>query len=439
MTDVIVRYDPRRLPPANDTTVPVQIYGKSHLYDNGTSCIGNKAYRDIGRLGLFIPDAEMDFLTIALAVTAADTFVNRKDADNNWNREISLSIALAEPSRWHSVKSALERCLGFLSGDIWSLNFFRGGAKSPLSIKHSSKHFIDVAGLDSVSLFSGGLDSAIGIINMLDSGNKPLLISHSYKGDNKAQQKIKKYFPGTFSHFATQAYPRLGTTGKVTDVSMRTRSLNFIALAILGAYAVKTVNRLKSIDINMPENGFISLNAPLTTRRTGSLSTRTTHPYFIKSLQEIFNDVGLRYTIINPYQFMTKGEMVKDCADKKLLKQIVSHTVSCSHWKRQRKQCGRCVPCLIRRASLHAGGITESIDYITNSPQALAAMLKDEKLKDDILALGSAIVRSKSDNTKQWILRGGCLEPEMLNEANSIFLRGLNEVESYFKDQGLPC
>ena len=439
MTNVIVQYDPRSLPPADDSTIPVQIYGNSYIRRKGTSCIGNKAYKDVGKLGLFIPPAEMDFLTIALAVTAADTFVNRKNADNNWTREIKLCIALAEPERWAPVKEKLERCLGFLSGDIWSLHFLTGGAKSPQSVKHASKFFINVSGLDSVSLFSGGLDSAIGAINMLHSGRKPLLISHSYKGDNKAQQKIKECLTGTFSHFATQAYPRVGIAGKTTDVSMRTRSISFIAFAVIGAYAVKTVNQLRSVDINMPENGFISLNAPLTIRRTGSLSTRTTHPHFIKSLQEILSQVGLNYNIINPYQFMTKGEMVKGCANQDLLKKVVDFTVSCSHWKRPKRQCGRCVPCLIRRASLHAGDIKERILYIAHSSSELKIMLKDEKLKDDIFALASAMIRAKSGDTKSWILRAGCIDPNVLEEANNIFLRGLNEVEEYFKSQGLPC
>ena len=46
------------------------------------------------------------------------------------------------------------------------------------------------------------------------------------------------------------------------------------------------------LDIYVPENGFISINTPLTRRRIGSLSTRTTHPYFINSLQLIFNKLN---------------------------------------------------------------------------------------------------------------------------------------------------
>ena len=51
--------------------------------------------------------------------------------------------------------------------------------------------------------------------------------------------------------------------------------------------------------------------------------------------------------------------MCLDCKDFDLLKEIVSDTVSCSHWKRRHKQCGICLPCLIRRAALVRANIEE--------------------------------------------------------------------------------
>jgi hypothetical protein len=69
---------------------------------------------------------------------------------------------------------------------------------------------------------------------------------------------------------------------------MRTRSLNFLAFAAVGADAVMKANNKNNISIYVPENGFISLNAPLTNRRIGSLSTRTINPYFIEMVQTIF-------------------------------------------------------------------------------------------------------------------------------------------------------
>ncbi|MXE16511.1 DNA-binding protein, partial [Escherichia coli] len=80
---------------------------------------------------------------------------------------------------------------------------------------------------------------------------------------------------GQFSRFEINADPHIYQG--VTDITMRTRSLNFLALAAVGACAVQEISQQEKIDFFVPENGFISLNAPLTPRRIGSLSTRTTH------------------------------------------------------------------------------------------------------------------------------------------------------------------
>ena len=129
-------------------------------------------------------------------------------------------------------------------------------------------------------------------------------------------------------------------------------------------YAIAQTNGQENVKLFVPENGFISLNAPLTPRRIGSLSTRTTHPYFFELMQSIFDSVGIRTSIVNPYQFKTKGEMLIECKNQGLLRDIVSHTVSCSKWKREKQQCGKCVPCIIRRASLLAASIPA---FLTNS------------------------------------------------------------------------
>ena len=65
--------------------------------------------------------------------------------------------------------------------------------------------------------------------------------------------------------------------------------------------------------------GFIAINPPLTNARIGSLSTRTTNPEFLGRMQDIFDAVGLRLTIINPYLERTKGEMLQECLNQEIL------------------------------------------------------------------------------------------------------------------------
>lgn len=62
----------------------------------------------------------------------------------------------------------------------------------------------------------------------------------------------------------------------------------------------------KEIELIIPENGLISLNIPLAYTRTGTSSTRTTHPHYMKMLQELIAELGLQVKIKNPFQFKTK-------------------------------------------------------------------------------------------------------------------------------------
>ena len=64
--------------------------------------------------------------------------------------------------------------------------------------------------------------------------------------------------------------------------------------------------------------------------------------------------------VVNPYEKMTKGEMVKECADKAYLLNVVADSNSCG--KRGKRQyyydnsrashCGHCMPCMYRKAAL---------------------------------------------------------------------------------------
>lgn len=433
MTRLVFHHDHRLLPPASENLLPVQLYGLSGQGRGDISIIGNPAINRIKRLGVKIPAQVMDFLSIALAVTAADTFVQRESSEDGWTRQFSLRLPLHEPSRWIALKKELESALHFLSGDIWDFEFCTGGYAPPEPYsQHSRFHLIKLKELDCVSLFSGGLDSAIGAIDLLTVGRAPLLVSHAYKGDKSRQDQIAERLNGRYSRFEINADPH--HYQGLTDITMRTRSFNFLAFAAVGACAVQVVSQQKKVDLFVPENGFISLNAPLTPRRIGTLSTRTTHPYFIASIQQLFDAVGIPCQIINPYQFKTKGQMAHQCLNKQLLTEIVESTVSCSHWKRTNQQCGVCVPCIIRRASLHAGGINRDAGYTF---QSLAKVMNEIDRRDDLIALRIAIAQKSTLKIGAWVAKSGPLPVAAFNNFKQVFMEGLNEVENYLLSEGI--
>lgn len=427
MTQLIFHHNHQHLPPAGDGLLPVQLYGRSGRGRGDISIIGNPVIDKVKRLGVQIPSQVMDFLTIALAVTASDTFVRRADAEDGWTRRFTLQLPLHEPARWLPLKKDLERALHFLSGDMWDFEFQEGGYPPPVPYRQRDRfQLVRLRGLDCVCLFSGGLDSAIGAIDLLAQGRAPLLVSHAYKGDRAHQEQIAKALKGRYSRFEINADPHL-YAGE-TDITMRTRSLNFLAFAAVGACAVQAVSQQEMIDLYVPENGFISLNAPLTPRRIGTLSTRTTHPHFIESIQKIFDAANIHCRILNPYQFKTKGQMATDCKNRLLLTDIVNSTVSCSHWKRSNQQCGICVPCIIRRAALHAGEITEDTEYTFN---AVADALKETDRRDDLLALRIAVAQKATRKIGPWIADSGPLPVPAFQDFQRVFLDGLDEVESF--------
>ncbi len=430
MTRLVFHHDHQILPSASNDLLPVQLYGWSGKNRGDISVIGNPVIDKVRRLRVQIPGQAMDFLTIALAVTAADTFVRRADSEDGWTRQLILQLPLYEPKRWKPLKESLERALHFLSGDIWSFDFREGGYAPPTPFGRRYKR-INIKKLDCVCLFSGGLDSAIGVIDLLAQGQAPLLVSHAYRGDKKHQNQIAKVLRSQDSWFEVNADPHLYT--RKTDITMRTRSLNFLALAAVGACAVQAVSQQERVDLFVPENGFISLNAPLTPRRIGTLSTRTTHPHFIKSIQNLFNVVGIPCCIINPYQFKTKGQMVSECHNRQLLTSIVDSTVSCSRWKRFNQQCGICVPCIIRRAALHKGGINENNKYTFGD---VADVLNETDRRDDLLALSIAVSQKTTRNLGTWVTDSGPLPPTQFEDFQKIFLQGLNEVEVFLKAEG---
>ena len=429
MTQLVFHHDINQLNNLQNGTIPVHLYGMGNK-NLQIAHIGNMVLDRVRRLGIRLNNQVMDFLTIAMAVTAADTFVLRKDTANGWCRSFSITLPLCQPAIWQANKVHLEHILHFLSGDIWQFDFQENGQNPPQPYSQNDRtKLVDLRNKDCVCLFSGGLDSSIGAIDLLEQGHSPVLVSHSYKGDKSRQQAIiqqlnQNGYINQFSQFNAIAQPHLNN-GMATEITMRTRSLNFLAFAIVSAYALQEFVQ-EEIDVFVPENGVISINAPLTVRRVGTLSTRTTHPYFIQEIQRLFTAVNIPFTLRNPYQFKTKGQMIAECENLPLLQQIIPDTVSCSHWKRKNQQCGICVPCLIRRASLHYAGITNDAQYEFND---IRQILINQDRRDDLFALISAIHQKNHRNINQWVLQSGPLPTQQLNQFANVFRSGLDEVE----------
>jgi hypothetical protein len=207
-------------------------------------------------------------------------------------------------------------------------------------------------GNDCVCLLSGGVDSLVGAIDLVAEGSNPLFVSQIVRGDAEHQKQFAAAL-GTDNQFQW-------SIGKLPheEGSTRARSIMFFAFAALSACALSAKG--ERVKIVVPENGFISLNTPLDTNRIGSLSTKTTHPIYMAMLQEIWDALGMNAELVLPYKYKTKGEVLKECKNQVLPKQLVFNSNSCGKYQRHNlQQCGVCVPCLVRRAAFLEAGLKD--------------------------------------------------------------------------------
>jgi 7-cyano-7-deazaguanine synthase in queuosine biosynthesis len=320
-----------------------------------------------------VQQPNIEFVRIAAAVFAADRSTKRQSDGSNWRqREIQLNIPVFDVSRWQAVKEDLCRLLNFLTGDSWSLHFIA----SPTPPKQEELVAVE-SDVKRVVLLSGGADSASGaLVSRAELGDgKQILVSHvGAKNISPIQQMVAKAIEGAVSG-ATQTHLQINFRRHTHQIdgssfpdetSSRSRSLLFLAFGL-------AVASRHNVQLWMPENGFASLNPPLGPERRGSLSTRTTHPYFLRGLAAMLSHAGAHADFVNPFEQTTKGEMFTQVAKivgKDQASAILSMTHSCSTTGARsfglspNTQCGVCFGCVVRRASFKAAGLVDRTAYI---------------------------------------------------------------------------
>lgn len=380
----------------------------------------------------------LDFLLLASLCYVVDKMVSRGLAGDRWTRELNLSLPVSDPERWQSIAGELEEALGFLTGDIWSLSFTRLATehwKAPRP-KLKSEDFR----ADAVCLFSGGLDSLVGAIDLLasESGKKVLFLGHR-DGAAAEQSLLIPHLQERFPDRCRLLRVRAGHRPKgAPETTLRSRSLLFLAL---GFYAARSYG--PNVPLYACENGVIAINLPLTESRSGSCSTRTMHPFFLGILVQALAKVGFTNSLSNPLELKTKGECLAQCRDPKLLSEIASLAVSCSHatrrqhWERKvgTNNCGYCVPCLFRRASLHKAGLDDGLEYGLDVCRDELSTSSERKSANDLRAMTDFL--SQTMSVAELADEAARIAPTpRLDERAAMLARGFDEVRDLFRDKG---
>jgi len=292
----------------------------------------------------------LDLYNIALVVYVWDLQTPRPQFDP---REFRCLMSVSNKDKWDNVKSHLEATLYFLTGDIFTFNFVQGKpAEKEFQFKKKSD--------ECVSLFSGGIDSLAGVKWMVDSGLKPVLVSHPGMGLISDTQKelvlrLMKITGNGLTWHRIRATAEKGKDLKGKETTQFSRSFLYLTL---GAVYALTIGIEKEFIF---ENGILALNVPLTQSRIYS-NTRTAHPRFLKMYEHLLSLLfGPHVAVENPFIALTKGEVAK-LLDADGFRDLVGMTMSCpyvSHLRYEKvktgttRHCGVCFPCVIRRVSMH--------------------------------------------------------------------------------------
>lgn len=395
-----------------------------------------------------IDQRSAEFAYFTSVIYSCDRVVERDvPGGDRWTREIAVQIPVADPEKWSSASDLCKLVVEFLTGDVWHFDFI--AAETPLISqellrqRHKFRRRPNIHG-DAVSLFSGGLDSLVGVIDWLeDNPTGRLILASTY--DSQAenarvdQRRVVSHLEKQYSWRVQHFTARTGVCTEGQDTNFRSRSLAFIGNAVLAASFL-----VDGTPIIIPENGGIAINYPLTPARRGSLSTRTVHPFFLDNLGRLINMIGLNNTLNNPYGLQTKGEMMQQCRNDTFLQATYANSASCGkrghkeHWENKHaSQCGACIPCLFRRAAVHKIGFrSEQYGYDLSPGRTLQRMLA--KPNHDLSSVIEFIHRDDDEKTIWQTLRStGFLPPVQKTDYVSLVKRLRDEVKSWASATGL--
>ncbi|MBI3910027.1 MAG: hypothetical protein HY320_03730 [Armatimonadetes bacterium] len=308
--------------------------------------------------GQEIPRYLDDLLWVASFVYMADRGVLRytpKDVfADRWCRGFRMVVPVWDLALWQDpkVQLALDETLRFLTGDEWSFEFVQRAEGEPIQkVLHFHEPIHPLPRADVVILFSGGADSLAAVLEAVQQGHRPVLVSHRAAPVVDARQRnlvglIRKRYPAwDFPHISMWVNRKGGPRTK--EQSQRSRSFLFASLGVV------TAAMLGLDDVRLCDNGVVSINLPQSGQNVGTFLTRSTHPRHLELLQEFARILTGRagLTIRNTFIYKTRREVFEDIRASGH-PELLQETVSCAHLEAMTKQqphCGVCSQCIDRR------------------------------------------------------------------------------------------
>lgn len=346
-----------------------------------------------------------DLLEIAAYIFAADrrTYRGRPDDDeyHSWSRAFHFHINVRDYNFWNKpdIKDLLEQALCFMTGDhSYKFTFQKAGSDFPTNIFDTETFIVQTPDNLRVALFSGGIDSLAGAIELLETTNAEICLVRHQTGlpgiqttQKNLYDEINKLYPGRCSHYKF----RCGLSDTPSrDETQRTRSFLYTSIAFALA------KEYKQNCIYVYENGITSINFAETQDLMNGRASRTTHPQTIRKLEELFTAIAEEpFTIHNPYFFKTKTDVVEVIKTNNRL-DLLDSSVSCSTTRNKEPgntHCGKCSQCIDRRFAVYASEVEK---YDENGLYHFD-FLKDDLESDVIKKLLTEYIRLAQNFAKQ--------------------------------------
>lgn len=308
----------------------------------------------------YLPPLLRDLARVGAAVYVTDRLTRRPQRSHGTGRRIEVRVDVTSPEFWTSQADLIARILGVVSNDVWDLRF-RPGVTEPVQVGLFGEG--DPTPL--VCLYSGGLDSAAGLLNRLRDGARSVVtvtVCHQPGQRRRVLRQLdalRHQYRARIIPVMVRATLRHAPLLKHQELSQRCRS--FLFLAIGGAVAA-TVG---ASDVEIYESGVGVLNLPSMTGMLVGARARSCHPELIRLMTDLVSAAaGRRITFSLPFVRHTKSEVVRAFAEASL-QAVVPLTASCVHYpvrvRGTAKQCGLCFACIGRRQSLFAAGVDDPV------------------------------------------------------------------------------
>jgi hypothetical protein len=132
----------------------------------------------------------LDLFDLGVLVYLVDEMIDRSQEKDYWTRTIPCLLPVNNSRIWRRNDPVLRETLRRLSGDLWGFEWLP--LNNPPSEKTHRKGL--PRDCDTVCLFSGGTDSLLGAIRLLDVGRQVLLVGHQAESQTASLDSHESIF-----------------------------------------------------------------------------------------------------------------------------------------------------------------------------------------------------------------------------------------------------